>query len=430
MSILIRGLVCIGLCFSATGSAQAPSCANGKGALVDSKRPAGQADKKNPIEHIVILMQENHSFDNYFGRLNQPKYYGANVDGILETMTNPTANGEKVSAYHETNHCVSDPEHGWNAIHQEWNGGANDGFVILNDKKAMGFFDETDIPYYYDLANKFAIGDRYYCSALTQTFPNRFFLYSATSFGHIANDMPEEKVGFAQPTIFDTLNTFKVSWKYYHNDFGYLGLFQPLYLANPDKMAPIDQFQKDLQAGTLPAVSMIDSDWGGEDEHPSSNIQVGQKFVADRVQELANSSAWKNSVMFLMYDEGGGFFDHAAPPEACVPDAIGPMLEPGSAPGRFDRYGLRVPFVAVSPYVKHHYVSHETFDHTSILKFIETKFNLPALTTRDANANNLMDLFDFANPQPQIKPDAGLAKVQVDPNCDEPKSKPPLILKH
>jgi phospholipase C len=415
---MLKGIsLCLGLLLALNCWAK-PDCANQAGSLTDKSRPAGQSDKTNPIEHIVIVMQENHSFDTYFGRLNQPKYYGNQVDGISETMWNATKDGKKIFAHHETNRCVDDPEHGWDAIHHEWNKGKQDGFVLVNGEKAMGYYDERDLPFYYDLANKFAIGDRYFCSTLTQTFPNRFFLYSATAFGHIQNDIPEQaKVEFAQKTIFDVLNEHGISWKYYKDDFGYLNLFQPLYLANRDKIVPVAKFKEDAANNQLPTIAVLDSSWDGEDEHPSANVQMGQHFVAEHLQELMESEAWKTSAFFLTYDEGGGFFDHVAPPEACIPDSIAPKLENTSYPGRYDRLGIRVPFVLISPFAKHHYVSHTTYDHTSILKFIETKFNLPALTARDANANDMSDLFDFAHPDFKTKPDFSLATVSGD--CDK-----------
>jgi len=221
-----------------------PNCSKSKGTIVDQKRKMGQSDPKIPIEHIVVLMQENHAFDAYLGRLNQPKFYGNEVDGIQETMWNPDSDDKKVFAHHETNLCSPDPEHDWNAIHREWNGGLMDGFVLVNDVKGMGYYDETDVPFYYDIANKFSIADRYFCSALTQTFPNRFFLYAGTAFGHIQNDLPQSTNDFPQRTIFDVMNENGVTWKYYHDEIGYLHLFQPLFNTNQDKIVPESQYKK------------------------------------------------------------------------------------------------------------------------------------------------------------------------------------------
>lgn len=392
-----------------------PRCVYAKGNVPDPRRKPGQADRSNPIEHIIVVMQENHSFDNYFGRLNQPQFYGSEVDGVTPAHSNPALKGPPVHAYHESTKCVADPEHGWDAIHNEWNEGRMDGFVKVNGTKAIGYYDQNDLPFYYDIANKFAIGDRYFCSTLTQTFPNRYYLYAATSFGHVGNDFPLPIFQFEQKTIFDTLNEHGVTWKYYKNGPGYLELFQPMFHKNREKIVGLNEFYQDLKNGRLPQVVVIDSAFeAGEDEHPNGNIEVGQAFVAHRLQELVTSRYWKNSVFFLTYDEGGGFYDHVAPPEACVPDEIEPKIGKNSYQARFDRYGVRVPFVAVSPYVRHHYVSHVNYDHASILKFIEDKFNLPALSSRDANADGFTDLFDFAHPDFATKPNFSLAKVGDD----------------
>src|SRR5207253_1852358 len=163
------------------------------------------------------------------------------------------------------------------------------------------------LPFYYALYRKFATGDRFFCSLLSQTFPNRFYLLAGTSFGHIRNDFPGP-TEFAQPTIFNRLDDAGVAWKVYSSQF------------------------------------------------PFANL-----------------------------------FDHVPPPSACVPDAIPPMLEPGDEPGAFDRYGIRVPVVVVSPYARRRFVSHEAHDHTSILRFIATRFDLPALTARDANADPMLE---------------------------------------
>jgi phospholipase C len=394
----------------------APLCSLGMDSLPDPARPPGQRDPRSPIRHVFVIMQENHSFDNYFGRLNQPQHYGNQVDGVDESRSNPSADGRsQVNARHANTLCVDDPEHNWNAIHKAWNQGAMDGFVTVNGEKAMDFYDERDLPFYYDLADKFAIGDRYFSSVLTQTFPNRFFLWTGTAFGHIKNDKPTPVVGFNQKTLFDRLDEQNLTWRYYKNGFGYVQLFQPLALAHLDRIKGIDQFAKDLASGDLPDVAFIDSDFEkGEDEHPKANIQKGQAFVAERLQELAGSSAWRDSVLFVTWDEGGGFFDHVAPPEACVPDSKEPMLGSGDLPGSYDRYGVRVPFLAISPFARHHYVSHEVYDHASIVKYVEDLFNLPALTARDANSNALKDLFDYEHPDFDTKPNFGLAVVRGD----------------
>lgn len=405
---------------SSTATSSALSCSRQAGELTNSQAFDGVANDKNPIEHIIVIMQENHSFDNYFGRLNQDKFYGSQVSGITDQMYNLDKHGQPVYAHHEESKCVADPEHDWNPIHREWNNGKMDGFVLLNGKRAMGYFDERDIPFYYDIANKFAIADNYHSALLTETLPNRFFLYAGTSFGHIGGVVPFPLFGLRHKTIFDSLNEHGVSWKYYKNGIGYLAMFQPMYLANLGKMAKISSFKKDLAKNKLPQVVFIDADFGGQDEHPNGNIEEGQMFVAQRLKELMESSAWEKSVLFLTYDEGGGFFDHEAPPQFCAPDKIQPRLKSAQhKAGGFEQLGFRVPFVAISPYVKHHFVSHQTYDHTAILRFIEDKFKLPALSVRDANSNTLNEMFDFDHPDVDSKPDFDLAKITTSCETEE-----------
>ncbi len=399
--IRITSIALVSILFFARAAQAAPVCTAQPGALPNPATTPGTKNPNIPIEHIVVIMQENHSFDQYLGKLTLPQFYGSAIDGITDALTYPDEHDKPAAPYHETELCIDDVGHEWDPQHRMWNQGKNDRFLLENGKRAIGYFDHTDLPFYYSLANEFATADRYFCSSLTQTIPNRMYLFAGTSFGHIANDIPKNTSEFAQPTIFDLMTKHGVSWKYYSDNklIGYTALFQPMLHANIQKMQKISDFEKDLANGTLPQVVFIDSLMENEDEHPNANIQVGQKWVADRVLALLNSSYWKNSVLFFTYDENGGFADHVPPPEACVPDAIPPMLKSNSEPGVFDRLGFRVPFIAVSPYVKRHFVSHVTYDHTSILKFIQTTHNLPALTFRDANADAMLDLFDFKNPR-------------------------------
>jgi phospholipase C len=168
-------------------------------------------------------------------------------------------------------------------------------------------------------------------------------------------------------------------------------------------VVPVSQYFVDAAAGRLPQVSFVDPMFGGSkntesDEHPPANIQVGQQFVAGVVNALFRSPDWPSSAFFLTYDEHGGYFDHMSPPAAIAPDAVPPMLGPGDTVATFDRYGVRVPAVVVSPFARPHFVSHDVFDHTSILRFVEKRFGLPALTKRDAAADPMTDLFDFERP--------------------------------
>jgi phospholipase C len=306
--------------------------------------------------------------------------------------------------------------------------------TALTGERALWWYDETDIPFYYQLASTFAIGDHYHSSLLGPTYPNRDFLYAATSLGVTTGHSPDlSNLGEDKNIlIFDELDKRNIPWTVYIDGFPHIprvGAFVGAgfgtrwgtgqqYVAH---FAPMYQFNSDAKAGTLPPVVFVDGniteDYAGEDEHPPSDIQTGQLFVSDVMHTLFASPSWKTMAIFFTYDEHGGIYDHVAPPPACPPDSIAPVLETADDqkwPGRFDRLGVRVPFVVVSPYAKKAYVSHKTYDHTSITRFIETKFKLPALTSRDANADPLLDFFDFKNP-PFVTP-PNIPAPTVDPD--------------
>lgn len=381
----------------------------GSGGAVAEGRPARE------IKHIVVLMQENRSADHYLGQLSvegQPDYEPEPTTGNPDPL-NP---GNTIVPFHQTALCdSSDLNHSWNGSHQEWNNGAMDGFTAANDinsansdpadpsgARTMGYYNRDQLPFYNALYKKFATGDRYFSSVLSQTFPNRFFLLAGTSFGHIANDLPPPD-GFTQPSIFNLLDDANISWKVYFSQIPFAYEFSYVRNHAPGNVVPIEQYYADAKAGTLPKVSFVDPIFAGapnveNDEHPPANVQVGQKFVWRVVHKLEKSPNWPTSALFLTYDEHGGYYDHVPPPPAVVPDAIPPMLQPGDTPGAFDRYGFRVPTVVVSPFARHHFVSHVVHDHTSILRFIEERFGLPALTARDAAADPMLEFFDFTNP--------------------------------
>ena len=247
----------------------------------------------------------------------------------------------------------------------------------------------------------FAIGDRYFASVPGPTFPNREYLLAGTSFGHIRNDLPAG--GLSGRSVFNQLDEAGVSWKIYFSDVPAGFLFAYVRTHAAGHVVPISQYFADAAAGRLPQVAFLDPMFGGNkntetDEHPPANIQIGQQLVARVVNALFKSPNWPWSALFLTYYEHGGYFDHMAPPSAVAPDDIAPMLGPGDTVAGFDRYGVRVPSVVVSPFARPHFVSHDVFDHTSILRFVEKRFGLPALTRRDAAADPMFDLFDLKKP--------------------------------
>ena len=362
-----------------------------------------------PINHIVVLMQENRSFDSYLGRLHfqgQPR-----SSPLRLSRHNPNPQGGKpIYVFHKKRYCeAADLDHSWNGTHHEYDHGKMDGFtkanVNANDptgSRTMGYYTKKDLPFYYWLYKTFAMGDRYFASVLSQTFPNRFYFLAGTSFGHIANDYPTSPTQFSQKTIFEELDQAGISWKIYYSQVPFAYLFAYVRNHAPGNVVPVQQYYTDAQNGDLPQVSFVDPIFIAQarvenDEHPPSDVQLGQQFAHDVIQALTTSPDWPDSALFLTYDEHGGFADHVPPPRAVKPDDIPPMLKAGDVKAAFNRYGIRVPVVVVSPYAKPHYVSHVVHDHTSILRFIEDRFGLPALTKRDAAANPMLDFFDFSH---------------------------------
>ncbi|HEY3194792.1 MAG TPA: alkaline phosphatase family protein [Candidatus Dormibacteraeota bacterium] len=387
-----------------------------------------------PIDHVVVLMQENRSFDSYFGNLHfrgQPHTLPEPPGAKNPDPTNP--DGPPIHAFAKTQYCeVADLNHSWNGTHQQIDGGLMDGFtatnVDVNDptgSRAMGNYDQSDLPYYYALYNTFAMGDRYFASAPTQTFPNRLYLLAGTSFGHIRNDnFPPVQGEFSQRSVFDSLDQAGISWKVYAAQYPFAIAFLFSHVretADFNKVFPISKYFQDAAAGTLPQVAFIDPIFVApnnieNDEHPPANVQVGEKFTSQVIGALFASPNWSSSALFLTYDEHGGYYDHIAPPAAVTPDDIPPLLLPGDLPGAFDIYGPRVPAVVVSPYSRPHFVSHVVNDHTSILHFIENRFGLPTLTRRDAAANPMLEFFDFSHASfatPPALPDAPIAPEQA-----------------
>jgi phospholipase C len=384
--------------------------------------PAGHPSMPE-IKHVVVLMMENHSFDNLLGMLPYRVKGRQTVDGLTVkkgkvTNSNPDVNGHKVFATAATSPCQEDkePSQSWDASHESWNAGRNDGFVKASGSVAMEFWDDTHLPFTYSLAQHFPIGQRYFCSVLAQTYPNRRFLFTGTASGTIATNNDTFSIPAANGTIFDRLDAHKISWAVYYQDL-------PSYLIVPGAAtAPraanqrvYSRFLPDVAAGKLPAVTFLDPNYTTTSEENPQDIQVGEEFVAQVVHALMHAPTWKNTALFLTYDEHGGYYDHVPPPKAIKPDSIAPILGPYDVPGAYDRYGFRVPTIVVSPWAKPAYASNVVQDHTSILAFMEQKWNLPAMTFRDANAAPMTDYFDFTGKPafgkpPRLKGAPGLAK--------------------
>jgi phospholipase C len=279
------------------------------------------------------------------------------------------------------------------------------------------------LPFYYGMAKTFTLANRWFCSAPTQTYPNRRFMLAGTAYGLTSTD---EKSYLAPPppngTIFDRLSAHDISWRSYFVDLPMTAIIPSIVEKHPTHISQVTNFFLDAALGHLPAVSFVDPEIGagdeigglmlnskipalqqfkkfvrsqGGDEENPQDVQYGEAFVASIVNAVMSSPQWSRTLLVWTYDEHGGYYDHVAPPRVLAPDNIKPVLPSGSAKGNYTLLGPRVPAVVVSPYSKPHDVTNVVHDHTSILSTIEHKWNLPAMTYRDANARTLMDFLDL-----------------------------------
>ncbi len=453
---------------------------------------SGGQDQVKQINHIIVLAQENRGFEHYFGAMRQ--YWAANgytdqsFDGLPQfnpasgapPLQGPAptnlgcdpafgppndctvdANSPQVESFHMISMCEENPSPSWNESHVDWNlndpvsptplldgyvwTAAHDarslGFFDVDGKRAMSYYDGTDLPYYYFMASNFATSDRWFSPAMTRTLPNRMYMLAATSVGHAYPPPP----GTILPnkTIFDLLQAAGVSWKVYVTDLSRANPpvqdsalnFFATATSFPNNIVGVDEFLTDVSNGTLPAVAYIEPGYNsGLDEHPGvddnipgANVQVGAKFVSSLINALMQSSSWKDSAFILTYDEFGGFYEHFPPQPQPSPDGIKPMdLQQGPPPNGpdvcvgstgptcdFVYTGYRVPLIVISPFAKKHYVSHTVADYTAWLKLVEKRFGLPSLTARDAAQMDMSEFFDFQNvpwkvpPTPPAQPTTG-----------------------
>jgi phospholipase C len=360
-----------------------------------------------------------------------------------------------VTSFHFQTECVENPSPSWNEAHVDWdysdpvgnsaatlNGfvhtAAHDArtnspspFFDTDGVRAMGYYDGGDLNYYYFMASNFATSDRWFQPAMTRTQPNREFLVAGTSQGHV---YPLVSGYLSAKTIFEELQDAGITWKIYVNTQGtscqnattdaacliklsYVNGFtfgQSIPTKYPKNIADISQYFADVKNGTLPQVAQIEPASAAHlDEHPAdsdsgaNNVQNGAAYVSTLINALMNSSSWKDSAFILTWDENGGFYDHVSPQPAVSPDGIKPVdLKPGDVCTTttgptcdFTDTGYRVPLIVASPYAKKNYVSHTVADFTAILRLVETRFNLPTLTQRDAAQMDMTEFFDFNNPQ-------------------------------
>jgi phospholipase C len=363
-------------------------------AVVSPPAKADSSSGTNPIKHIVVIVEENHTFDNYFGT-----YPGAN--GLNGSVKVPRTPGElaTVSPFHISGVTLeNDPCHSWDCGHQAYDNGKMDGFIAADggSNLTMGYFDYHQIPYYWDYASQFVLLDNFYSSVMGASLPNHLYLIAGQS-GGLTVSSSGGKISFTSSLVYndtfhftpivDELNARNISWKYYAGGSSYLNNWNPLpafaeFRSNPSLMknlADTSNFAASIRAGKLPEVSWLMPESDSESEHPPYNITLGEHDVVSEINTIMQSAYWNSTAIFVTFDDYGGWYDHVPPPQV---DGYG--------------YGFRVPCLVISPYARQGVIDHVQGDFTSILKFVETVYSLQPLSSRDSLANNMMEAFDFS----------------------------------
>ncbi len=446
-----RGFLKLGAQLAAAGAVGGTAVSAAQGAFASEVERATKygsildgAPGESGIDHVVVVMMENRSFDSYLGWLGRDwsywregrSRYGksfAVLGNINQTYSAPDGTRVKTAPHRVLagpgnvwEGCGhNDPGHGWDAGRAE----RDHGFLAAgsgNDELALCYFREFDLPIYQALARRFTICDRWHASVLGPTYPNREYHLSAQSGGHKDNYLPLAEGGFQWPAIFDRLHTAGVSVADYASDF-------PTFVLWGNRVLPYlrtyDDFKTDAGAGRLPSVSYVEPYFLGaleNDDHPLADPRAGQQFIRDVVRTLVQSDLWQRSLLIVNYDEWGGFFDHVAPP--IVPDARSSPIDENN----FGQCGFRIPNFIVSPYALRNYADHAQYDHSSVLRFLEWRFlGAPAygtggdpkhpwwLTAHDRHAKNLGRSLSKAAFDPALHFDIDMALQDPAPPCGQ-----------
>jgi phospholipase C len=377
-----------------------------------------------PIQHIVVLLQENHAFDNLFGTYCAitGKYCPSSASGIPPGTCVPYDPNNLslgcVAPYPFTlaHLKTKDPGHQWTTAQISLDHGKMDGFIKAGGVGTvpMGYYNGTTIPVYWDLAEQYSLSDSFFSSEMGNSLPNHWYLLAADSpaivkqKGLTALSLPQKHVYLNQanatPTIEDELlNKSGVSWRYYDfqlasyqtaintqaalTDGSAYNYWSPLagreqsYVNNVNQhFAGRGSFFTAARSGNLPNISWVVPSPSFSD-HPVANLSSGQNWVAQVANAIESSPEWNSTVLFVAWDDYGGFYDHVVPPKV-------------------DNYGwaFRVPLLVIGPHVKRGYISHTNESFESILRLMEWKFGLGCFAARDCNATLPLDYFNFSTP--------------------------------
>jgi len=332
------------------------------------------------IDHIVVVMMENRSFDHFLGWL-------PGADGKQAGLTYVDRYAIPHATFHQTQFAscgFADPDHSYEGGRIELNNGKCDGWLKAgeNDSLCISYYQKPDLAFLGPASSSWTVCDRYFAAVMAETYPNRFYQHAAQT-----DRLHNSTTTSSLPTIWDSLSAAGVSGKYYFSDVPFTALWGTKYI---NISRPFAEFLTDAAAGQLPAVSFIDPRFEDEnsgtsdDDHPHADIRAGEAFLNQVYTAITTSPNWANTLLVVNFDEWGGFFDHVAPTNA-------PDVSPTTA-----LRGFRVPALVISPRARRGYVDHTVYDHTSVLRAIEWRWGLPALTPRDAAANNIVNALDFS----------------------------------
>jgi phospholipase C len=391
--------------------------------------PVEDAPTTTPIKHVVWMMQDNHSFDNYFGT-----YPGADgiPSGVCQRLNiNRKSTKGCVQPFRIGNAPIEDLSQGPGVQRRQYNNGQMDGFVAayrrlgLDGTSAMGYYDGSDIPFHWHAADQYVLFDRFFAS--TKVGSREAYLYWVAGNAPTGQTPLRNSAGYdTMPTIFDKLAERQITAKFYVENLdqaatgGESGVTRPSQLvkvpllsmkrfrdggALAGQVVDLSEYYRDLQKGTLPAVSYIVTT--SSSENPPADPSAGSRTLRKVTSELMKSSAWSTSAFMWTYDGWGGWYDHVPPPRV---DSRG--------------YGFRVPALLVSPYAKKGVVNHTVLDYTAMLNFIETNWNVEPLSVRDRQSAGLVSAFDFTAPP---RPGALLPWAWPAPQVSAADSPAPVI---
>jgi phospholipase C len=365
------------------------------GALVAACRPRtapppAEAGLLSGIDTFVVVMMENRSFDHLLGALALDRGYPGRdrIDGVTGSESNLDVTGRVVPLQRrDTDIVVEDLRPAWDRSHTAWNGGRNDGFARATPRhlasEVMTYHDRELAPFHYALADAYTVCDRWFSSLLGPTWPNRLYLHAGTASGRRTNAF---HLTGTPRTVWEAMAARGLEARCYYAGLvsWYSMAFAGKQVTGRGSLLPtgIERFFRDARQGTLPPFSMVDPDFQISDLHPPRRMVFGEAFLASVVRAMEESPQWRRSLMLIVYDEHGGFYDHVPPPRTVDPDPA------------FAQLGFRVPAIVVGPQVRRGAVVSTQFDHTSVLATLRSRFGIESLGPRVDAAADLSACID------------------------------------